>query len=132
MDNPLGLVGILNRDTTHSRCFSRVVIAAHVQGITDINHLFYRNTEQVSKFSDAVGFVNARLGNVNRRRTPDSDRKLGNERIKNRFDLLPLASAAIPATVEKPRVLLRAPPDGPRYTLRRVWLSTEEEEGVLI
>ena len=47
-DNPLGLIWALNRNGNHTCLFSRVVVPSHKQGISDVNHLFHRNAENVS------------------------------------------------------------------------------------
>jgi len=64
LNNPLRIIGIVDRNAIDSHGFGRVVIATHIQGIADINHLVYRYTEDVSQFSDAISFIDARLGYV--------------------------------------------------------------------
>jgi hypothetical protein len=55
---------MVDRNAIDSHGFSRVVIASYIQGIADVNHFVYRNSEDVSQFPDAVSFIDARLGYV--------------------------------------------------------------------
>ena len=105
-DNSLRLIGVSNRNGNNACLFGRVVVSAYKQGVPDINHLLHRNAENVSQFLNSVGFVNARLGDVNRCRTTNSDREIGNQSIKCCFDLLPLGEISIPFLLLFERCLL--------------------------
>ena len=95
-DHLLRLLGTLDRDTIHASFLSGIVITAWEECIADVDHLFQRNVQQVSQLSDAIGLVDTRLGDINRCRAPDTNGKLGNISVENRFDLLPLGVIGIP------------------------------------
>jgi len=106
LNNPLRVGRIVDRDAIDSHGFSRVVIAPHIQGIADINHLVYRNTEDVSQSSDAICFVDARPGYVDRCRAAGSDRELRNKLLEDRFDPSPLGHIGVPFILFLQRGLL--------------------------
>ena len=70
--------------------FCRIVISAGKQRIADKNHLINGNAKDVPEFSNPVGFINARLGDVNGSRASQAHGKLGDQFIKKCLDLLPL------------------------------------------
>ena len=94
--NALRLIGTLDWDAIHTCLFGRIIVPSYEQGISDVNHLFQRNVQEVSQLSDSVCLINAWLGDINGCRASNSDRKLRNESVKNRFDPLPLGVIGIP------------------------------------
>ncbi len=95
-DHPLGLSGASNWNGNDTCLFSRVVVSSHKQGISYVNHLFHRNAESVLQLLDPVGFVDARLGDINGCRATEPHRELGNQCVEDCFDLLPLGEIRIP------------------------------------
>src|ERR1700683_988538 len=95
-DNSLGLIGASYRNGNNTRLFSRIVVSSWKQSISDVNHLSHGNSENIAQFPDSVGFVDARLGDVDRCRTADSDREIGNQSIEDCFDLRSLGEVWIP------------------------------------
>ena len=95
-DNALGLSGASNWNRDYTCLLGRIVVSSHKQGIPDVDHLFHWNAENVSQLSYPIGFVNAMLGDINGCRSANSNRKLGNESIKDCFDLRPLGEIRVP------------------------------------
>jgi hypothetical protein len=63
-----------------------IVVSAREQGVPDKNHLVNGNAENVSQLSDPVGLVNAGLGDVDGRRSPQAYGELGNQRVKRQME----------------------------------------------
>jgi hypothetical protein len=97
LNNPFRLIGISDLDT-HDACLSRrIVVPAGKQGIPYKNHLIDCNAQDVPEFSNTVGLVNARFGDIDRRRATQMDRKLRNKGVKDCLDLLPLGKIRVPS-----------------------------------
>lgn len=68
LNHQLGFIGASNRDTNNTYLLRRVVVASWKQGVSYINHLVKLDTQDISKFPNAVGFIDARLGHIDRSR----------------------------------------------------------------
>ena len=95
-NHPFRLIGISDADGKSTSFFGRIVVPAGKQRIADKNHLINGNAKDVPKFSNPVGFINARLGDVNGGRASQAHGKLGDQFIKERLDLLPLGEVRVP------------------------------------
>ena len=89
-------MGIFNLDGHSAGFFGRIVVSTREQGIPDKNHLLNRNAKGVAEFSNPVGFIDTRLGDINGCRTAQSDGKLGNKACPGAVLLLPLGEIRIP------------------------------------
>ena len=86
-NHPFRLVGISDADGHDTGLFSRIVVSTREQGIPDKNHLINCNAKDVPEFSNPVGFINARLGDVNGCRASQAHGKFGDKFIKECFYL---------------------------------------------
>ena len=94
--NPFRLIGFSDLDRNNPCFFGRIVVSAGEQGVPDKNHLADCDAQNVSKFSDPVGFVYALLGDIDGSRPTQAHGKLGNRFIKQCIYLLPLGKVRVP------------------------------------
>ena len=95
-NHPFRLIGISDADGHDAGLFGRIVVSPGKQRIADKNHLLNGNAKGVPELSNPVGFINARLGDINGCRAPQAHGKLGDKLIKECLDLLPLGEIRVP------------------------------------
>jgi hypothetical protein len=105
-NHPFRLMGISDPDGHDTGFFGRIVVPTREQGIPGKDHVLNCNAKGIPEFSDPVGFVDARLGDVNGCRATQSHRKLGDKLFEECFDLLPLGEVRIPLLLFFRRSLL--------------------------
>ena len=83
--NPFRLIGFSDLDRNNPCFFGRIVVSAGEQGVPDKNHLADCDAQNVSEFSDPVGFVYALLGDIDGSRPTQAHGKLGIDLSSNAF-----------------------------------------------
>ena len=81
-NHPFRFIWIPDLNGQSACFFGRIVVSTRKQRIADENHLLDCNAKDVPEFSNPVGFINARLGDINGCRAAQAHGKLGDQFIK--------------------------------------------------
>src|SRR6185312_10274929 len=106
LDDSFGLMRISDLDGLRACFFGRIIVPTGEHSVSDEDHLSNRYMKDIPELSDSVGLIDPMLRDIDRGRTAQAHGKLGDERIKDRLDLLSLRKLRIPLLLFVNRSLL--------------------------